>query len=106
MLIKTFGSNAEFVRQFPVNANITRIGIPNSRRQSGLIVNYSKSKLWLEFGNYPHRLLSDPTRTIIVPANGGNTDFPPDWIGAVWAMWANPQATGHLNIYHYFYSPT
>jgi hypothetical protein len=105
MLIKTFGSNAEFVRQFPVNAKITRIGIPNSRRQSGLIVNYSTSKLWLEFGDYPHRLLTDPTKAIIVPANGGNADLPLDWTGAAWAMWANPQATGHLNIHHYFYSP-
>jgi hypothetical protein len=105
MLIKTFGSNAEFVRQFPVDRDITRIASPNPHRQSGLIVNYSKSKLWLEFGDYPHRLIADPTKSIIVPANGGNTDMPLDWTGAVWAMWANPNATGHLNIHHYFYQP-
>jgi hypothetical protein len=103
MLIKTFGSNAEFVRQFPVDAKITRIAIPNSIRQSGLIVNHASSKVWIEYGCYPHRLLADPTLTTMIPANGGNSDIPADYVGAIWAMWANPHATGWLNIHHYFY---
>ena len=102
MLVKTLGTNAEFVRQFAASDKIKRVAVPNLRRQAGLIVNHSSSKVWIEYGDYPVRLLADPTRSIIVPPHGGNTDMPADYVGAIWAMWADPTATGWLNLHHYY----
>jgi hypothetical protein len=104
MLLKSIGSNAEFVRRIEVTRNIIRIAIPNHRRNSGLILNYSSGNCFIEFGDYPHRLISDPTYALKLPKLGGNMDIQSDYVGAIWARWADPHALGYLHIHHYYNS--
>jgi hypothetical protein len=102
MRIQNIGSDAEFVRSFSVDNLITRIGLPNSRRQAGLIVNYAMSDVWIEFNSYPSRLISNPRMALLVPKRGGNLDIPADYVGAIWARWKTPSVQGNLNIHHYY----
>jgi hypothetical protein len=104
MLLKSIGSDAEFVRRIEVTGNIIRIAIPNHRRNSGLILNHSTGNCFIEFGDYPYRLIADPTLALNLPKLGGNMDIQPNYIGAIWARWANPHALGYLNIHHYYCS--
>ena len=104
MRIQNIGSDAEFVRSFSVDDSITRIAVPNFYRQSGLIVNYATSDVWIEFNSYPFRLIYNPKLALLVPKGGGNIDIPTDYMGTIWARWKTPSAAGNLNIHHYYSS--
>lgn len=105
MLLRSLGPNAEYVGRLLVNPAIVQIGPSDSRRVSGLIVNYSSGNIFIEFGDYPHRLINDPTFTLKIPANGGNMDIPTNYTGSIWCRWANVHALGYLNIHHYINLP-